>query len=112
MESNPKGCGRVYRILSSSPTWRSEFGHVRRRAVLRDLEELGGRGSWGNHVDIWSPSDVRGNGVPLMSADVGEGEVRVVYYGGGDGALLRRLHDLVETWRQRYSEPELRIVEE
>ena len=75
MESNPKGCGRVYRILSSSPTWRSEFGHVRRRAVLRDLEELGGRGSWGNHVDIWSPSDVRGNGVPLMSADVGEGEV-------------------------------------
>jgi hypothetical protein len=108
----PDGHGRRYRIFSPSAGWKAESGHVRKRALIGDLEELGARGHWGDHVDVFAPSDPRGDGVPLISADVGDGEVRLVYYGGDEGMLMLRVRDLVETWKVRYTEPELRIVEE
>ena len=110
MGGRPGGSGR-YRIFSPSPSWKAEFGHVRKQAVIRDLEELGARGHWGDHVDIFAPGDGR-DAEPVMSADVGEGEVRVEYYGGHDGPMMLKLEGLVETWRTRYTEPQLRIVEE
>jgi len=109
-QRGPSGSGR-YRILSPSASWKAEFGHVRKQAIIRDLQELGARGHWGDHVDIFLPEDGR-DVEPAMSADVGEGEVVVYWRGRDDDPLWRRLLDLVETWRKRYSEPELRIVAE
>jgi len=106
----PGGSGR-YRIFSPSASWKAEFGYVRKRALIRDLEEMGARGHWGDHVDIFAPGDGR-EANPVMSADVGDGEVVVYYYGREDTPCWQRLRALVETWKTRYTEPELRIIEE
>jgi hypothetical protein len=39
--------------------WRAEFGHVRKQAIIRDLEDLGARAHWRDHVEIYAPGDGR-----------------------------------------------------
>jgi hypothetical protein len=63
-----------------------------------------------DRVDLWFPADPRAEGVPWMSLDLAGPDITVLHLGGSDRRYLQRLESLIEEWRGRHGDPDLRLL--
>ena len=104
-----QGVGIIYKITVGSGDWKAFSIYAREAAIIRDLEKMGGQ-SWSDRqVEIWNPANPRGDIMPNMVFEFLDDGILVTDYGGHDGVLMEKFHDVFATWRSRYVGYDLRM---